>query len=187
MRHIHARSTRAESRASLRPFRLATPLVLVLLGIAAPPDVHAQSLQTSNARDLMTADPLAFTLLLETHRPAPISAQGKAIVLKSLPSAGEITHLDASNRDKIAAVHEVLRASERDSVYQIKVIDVPQAGIALHGRAVILISEIALAFLTVDELRAAVAHEVGHEYVWAEHEGATRRGDHLRLRQVDRV
>ena len=41
--------------------------------------------------------------------------------------------------------------------------------------------------LSVEELRALVAHEVGHEYVWAEYEAARLREDAERLRQLELV
>jgi hypothetical protein len=41
--------------------------------------------------------------------------------------------------------------------------------------------------LSVEEFRAVVAHEVGHEYVWAECEAARLREDRERLRQLEVV
>jgi hypothetical protein len=62
------------------------------------------------------------------------------------------------------------------------VIDVPQAAIGLHARAVILITESALTLLDADELQALVLHEVGHEYVWTEWERSFRLADRSRLK-----
>ena len=88
---------------------------------------------------------------------------------------------------KLSALRPLLNETERESVYAIKVIDVPQAAIGIHARAVILISARALLLLSVEELRALVAHEVGHEYVWAEYESARLREDRERLRQLELV
>ena len=107
--------------------------------------------------------------------------------MRSLPADGEVEHLDASAMAKLSALRPLLHETERESVYAIKVIDVPQAAIGIHARAVILISARALLLLSVEELRAVVAHEVGHEYVWAEYEGARLREDRERLRQLELV
>jgi hypothetical protein len=41
---------------------------------------------------------------------------------------------------KLAGLAPLLQAAQRESVYAIKVIDVPQAFVGLHARTVILIS-----------------------------------------------
>ena len=70
---------------------------------------------------------------------------------------------------------------------EVKIVDVPQAAVAIHGRAVILISEPALEVLDADQLQAAVAHEVAHEYVWEEWHRAARQDDGRRLRQLELI
>ena len=139
----------------------------------------------SNSRNLLAMDPSAFVQFLKTARPEPVSAEDKARALTSLPEEGEVTNLNAAARQKLAALVEVLRATDRDSVYDIKVIAVPQAAIALHARAIILISEPALTLLDADELQSLVAHEVGHEYVWAERERSFRLADRSRLKDLE--
>jgi hypothetical protein len=141
----------------------------------------------SNPKDLLTTDPAAFTQLLETNRPAAVSAEAKAVILRSLPLEGEVTRLNASNHEKLAALLPVLRAVQRDAVYEIKVIDVPQAAIGIYARAVILISENALELLDTAELQAMVAHEAAHEYVWEERERASQRGDTTQLRNAELI
>ena len=76
----------------------------------------------------------------------------------------------------------VLVYHERQRVFDIKVIDVPQGVVGLHQRAVLLISRPALRFLSASELQALVAHEIGHEYFWRDYERARERRD-LRGRQ----
>jgi hypothetical protein len=144
---------------------------------------EAMALTTS--QNLLAADPNAFARFLETARPAPVSAKDKARVLSTLPLEGEVTDFSASARQKLAALIKVLRATGRESVYEIKVIDVPQAAIGLHARAVILISEPALTLLDADELQALVAHEIGHEYVWTERERAFQLADRSRLKDLE--
>ena len=80
---------------------------------------------------------------------------------------------------KLGALKTVLIYHERDQVFDIKVIDLPQAYIGLHQRAILLISRPALKVLTARELQALVAHEVGHDFLWKDFE----RGRHGHARQ----
>ena len=139
----------------------------------------------SSSRNLLAMDPSAFVQFLKTARPEPVSAKDKARASSSLPEEGEVTNLNAAARLKLAALADVLRATGRDSVYDIKVIAVPQAAVALYARAFLLISEPALTLLDADELRALVAHEVGHEYVWADRERSVTLGDRSRLKDLE--
>jgi hypothetical protein len=168
---------------------------LLVSGIALRPDEaiaqsppeqfphHIVALTTS--QDLLATDPDAIARFLETGRPAPVSVEDKAHVLSTLPREGEVPDLSASARRKLAALTTLLRATERESVYDIKVIAVPQAAIGLHARAFILISEPTLTLLDADELQALVAHEVGHEYVWTERERSFRLADRSRLKDLE--
>ena len=139
----------------------------------------------TTSQNLLATDLDAIARLLETARPAPVSAEEKARVLTTLPLEGGVVHLSAPARQKLAALTTLLRATGRESVYEIKVIAVPQAGVALYARAVILISEATLALVDAEELQALVAHEVGHEYVWTEREGAFKVGDRSRLKDLE--
>jgi predicted Zn-dependent protease len=141
----------------------------------------------TTSQDLLATDPNAIARFLETARPAPLSAEDRARVLSALPPDGEVTDLSASARQKIAALTELLRVSGRESVYEIKVIDLPQAAIGLYARAVIFVSEAALTLLDADELQASLAHEIGHGYVWTERERAFELGDHKRLKDLELV
>jgi hypothetical protein len=162
--------------------RATEPIAEVSHNQSAP---GAMALTTS--QNLLATDPNAFGRFLETARPAPVSAEDKARVLSTLPLEGEVTAFSASARQKLVALTKVLRATRRESVYEIKVIDVPQAAIGLHARAVILISEPALTLLDADEIQASVAHEVGHEYVWTERERAFSLADRKVLKDLELV
>jgi len=147
--------------------------------------VPRETVALTTSQNLLATDPNALARFLETARPAPVSAEDRARVLSTLPLEGAVTNLNASARQKLAALTTLLRATGRESVYEIKVIDVPQAAIGLHGRAIILISESALTLLDADELQALVAHEVGHEYVWMERERSFRLADRSRLKDLE--
>ena len=85
-----------------------------------------------NSRNLLAMDASAFVQFLKTARPEPVSAENKAHASISLPEEGEVTKLNAAARQKLAALVDVLRATDRDSVYNIKVIAVPQAAVAVR-------------------------------------------------------
>jgi hypothetical protein len=121
----------------------------------------------------------------ETVRPAPVTPAEREGVLATLPADGEVRGLDRAQRQKLAAARRVLELHGRETVYVVKVIAVPQAAVALHARAVVLISEPALDLLDPEELQALVAHEVGHEYFWREHLSARRDDDRPRLRTLE--
>ena len=122
---------------------------------------------------------------LETVRPAPVSPAERERVLATLPAEGEVRGLDRAQRQKLAAARRVLELHGRAAVYVVKVIAVPQAAVALHGRTVVLVSEPALALLDPEELQALVAHEVGHEYFWSEYLQARADDDRPRLRSLE--
>jgi predicted Zn-dependent protease len=81
----------------------------------------------------------------------------------------------------------MLITATRESIFVIKVIDVPQAVIALHARFVVLLSRPALMMLSSDELRALLAHEIGHAYVWSDYQRASRARDAARLQDLELV
>jgi hypothetical protein len=121
----------------------------------------------------------------DSVRPPPVSPAEREGALAMLPAEGEVHDLDAAQRSKLAAARGILELHRREAVYVLKVIDVPQATVALHARAVVLVSEPALDLLDPEELQALVAHEVGHEYLWSEYLAARRDGDRLLLRTLE--
>ena len=169
-----------------RTWRVGTASMVLALATGAW--ARGQSLPVSNPREILASDPAAFIRLLDDFRPSPVTSETKQMVLKSLP-----LELKGEGRERAGtarswqALYPVLRAVQRDAVYEIRVIESPSATIAIDGRAVILISERALGVLDADELRAAVAHEAAHEYVWEEWRRADKRDDWKRLRELELV
>jgi hypothetical protein len=121
----------------------------------------------------------------DSLRPPPVGPAEREAVLATLPPAGEVRDLDPAERRKLAAARRVLGLHRREAVYVVTVIDVPQAAVALHGRAVLLVSRPALDLLDAEELEALVAHEVGHEYFWDEYYRARRDDDRPRLQTLE--
>ena len=122
---------------------------------------------------------------LESVRPNPVSPAEKARVLATLPEKGEVVALQPDERQRLAVARRVLELHGREAVYVVKVIDVPQAAVALHARTVVLVSRPALGLLEAQELQALVAHEIGHEYFWREYHEARRARDRSRLRTLE--
>ncbi len=122
---------------------------------------------------------------LTACRPEPVSSQEKDAFVRTLPPDGALTTFTSAQRTKIDALTAVLRLHEREAVYDVRLIDVPQAWLGLYGRAVLLISVPALNMLDAGELQALVAHEIGHEYLLAGWEAARAAGDDARLRHVE--
>ena len=159
---------------------------MFVLSVWSGTDLTAQPLQITS-RDLLAATAAELTELLELSRPDPVSPAEKAGVLHTLPEKGEVTRLDATSRLKLIAVVRVLQAAKRESTYVVKIIDLPQAVVGLHARTVVLISRMALTLLSSDELRALVAHEIGHEYVWADYERSKELADDTHLQDLELI
>ena len=187
MAYTHARTPVANGGVSLslRPWsRSAAVVVLALLSSAL--DLSGKELTFRNPRDLLAGEPAAFMGLLEAARPAPVSMEDMGAILMALPAEGEVTKLGAPAQQKVDAVRQLLKSTQRDW-YEIKVIDLPQAVIVLHARALLLISAPAIALMNAAELQAMAAHEIGHEYVWIEWNRARQRADRARLKELELV
>jgi hypothetical protein len=122
---------------------------------------------------------------LAACRPAPASAAQREAIFRTLPAQGAVTTLTSKERAKIETLGSVLRLHAREDVYDVRVIDVPEAGLWNHGRAVLLISLPALRLLKAEQLQALAAHEIGHEYWWDVWEAARRRDEQVRLRGLE--
>jgi len=172
----------------LRWSRTAVVVVVLLLltGLLTGAIVHGQTLTIQNPRDLLIGEPAAFVELLQAARPAPVSPEDRVTALRALPEQGEVPKLGAAAQQKVDAVRQLLTATRRDR-YEIKVIDLPQAAVALYARTVILISKPALARVNAAELQALTAHEIGHEYLWTEWAAARQRADQERLKSLELV
>jgi len=186
MEPIHVPTPRNGRRISLYPRRWSGTAAVLLALLLDGEGVQSQSLSFRTPEDLLAGGPAALVGLLESSRPAPLSTEDLRATLRALPAQGEVTDLGAAADAKVDAVRQLLTATRREW-YQIKVVDLPQAALALHARAVILISAPALALLSAAERRALAAHEIGHEYVWTEWNRAHQEGDQKRLKELELV
>ena len=160
--------------------RIGIIVVIVTGHISWATRVFCQGQQPSSplSSALKFFDPLASTNVdatLQALRTVPISSEARELVRATLPPDGTLR----PTRDelkKLDALTPVLIYHERDQAFDIKVIDLPQAVVALHARAILLITRPALDLLTSSELQALAAHEVGHDFLWEEFEQAKRHG-----------
>ena len=121
---------------------------------------------------------------LKRVRPPRVSAALKARIIAQLPHEGEVKP-STKMQAKLAALAPILRYHERSSTTEIKMISVGHAFIGLHARAILLVSEDALEILTTEELQAATAHEMGHEYFWQEYELSREAGHNEAIREIE--
>jgi hypothetical protein len=114
--------------------------------------------------------------VLRTLRTPSVSSRHRDLVRATLPPSGELRPTSDESK-KLKALQSVLIYHERHQVFDIKIVDAPQAAIGLHGRAILLISRPALSLVSAEELQALGAHEVGHDFLWAEFDEVERTQD----------
>jgi hypothetical protein len=171
---------------SLRLFRRFGSVLLPLPAVVLTTlYLRAQAPSTYTPKALLATSPRVFADWLETHRPETVSRGQKALILETLPSEGEITNLDQASRQKLAALRQLLQATDRESTYEVKVTDVAYARVVVFARSIILISKSAFTLLDAEDLEALAAHEIGHEYFTVDYESALRTGDHRRLKDLE--
>jgi hypothetical protein len=122
--------------------------------------------------------------ILDMVRPHPIDPASKARALNRLPPEGELTP-NPDEAAKLERIVPILVYHDRHGIVDTKVIDVPLGAIALYARSVLLASREALRVLSVAELQALVAHEMGHEYFWDAYERARENQDVGAVQEVE--
>ena len=138
--------------------------VQTISGAGLPPGSPAeQAFEFFAALPITTVDSA-----LATIRPNPIGAEEKRRALAELPTKGELRPT-AGDTAKLESLRRVLIYHKREAVFEVKVVDVPQAAVVLYARSVVLVSRPALRLVSALELQAIVAHEMGHEFFWEEH------------------
>lgn len=163
---------------------------IAILTLLCSPNAHSENLVDSALRFFVGNDSNTAGFDLDTSRPQPVPPDFRDSVLNSLPKEGLVTKLKEPQRQKLDSLGIVLRLHQRQSIYEFAVFESapkPFAFIGLHQRAVLLISDVALNLLDAAELQASVAHEIGHEYVWAEYLEADRRNDNRRLKELELI
>lgn len=126
-----------------------------------------------------------FDRFLRQRRPARLTADLRAEAIGSLPRQGKLRPT-AQEAAKLDRIQPVLAFHDQQNDLDIRLVDTGgAAAIVLHARTVIVITRAALDRLEPDELRAMVAHEIGHLYLWDEYEEASRRFDYSQLQELE--
>jgi hypothetical protein len=168
-----------------RTLRTLLIYALALPAFSAIADAQSPGSPASNALRFFEASPASDAdALLRELRPPHVGPGERLHALSVLPETGEL-HPDRDERAKLSLLEAVLVYHERAHVFETTLIDVPQAAVALHDRAVLLISRPALRLLSGAELQALVAHEIGHEYFWADFELTRSRRDRLGRQELE--
>jgi hypothetical protein len=177
---------RSAATVSTFPTLAATAIGLLLISV----QLQGESLVDSAFKFFLANDSNTTGFDLDRARPRPVNSEYRTSVLNSLPKEGRITKLKEPQLRKLAALDAILQLHQRESVYEyvvFKAVPLPYAFIGLNHRVALLISETALDLLTVEELQASLAHEIGHEYVWAEYLEAEKRNDERRLKELELI
>jgi Zn-dependent protease with chaperone function len=130
-------------------------------------------------------DPSKFERILWQIRRPPVSIGERTALIAALPEEGHVRTVTPDQAGKIRALRPVFELLGRQPIYQIQIIDVPQAFLGLHARTVILVSVNALDLLAAAELSAVAAHEAGHEFFWDEYAQARAAGSESALRRIE--
>ena len=170
--------------------RHGTAIVLFTcsLGVISPQLVaNGQRSATPDIQALRFFESLPQTdrdTALRVLRPQPTGVAERARARAMLPETGALTPTVAE-ATKLDALRAVLVYHEREHVFDVKVVDVPQAVVGLYDRAILLISRPALSLLSASEIQAVGAHEVGHDFFWGELEQARQRHDWKARQQLE--
>ena len=180
------RAVKSAATDSKFPTLTATAIGLLLISV----QLQGESLVDSAFRFFLANDSNTSGFDLDSARPRPVNFEYRTTVLNSLPKEGRITKFKEPQLRKLSALDAILQLHQRESVYEyvvFKAVPLPYAFIGLNHRVALLISDTALDLLTVEELQASVAHEIGHEYVWADYLEASQRNDERRLKELELI
>jgi len=159
-----------------------------LMLFVLPQRAQSQNGLASSISTFLKRDARTFEAELKKYRPAADRARladSLTSFYASLPENSEVKTFNRSEQRKLSVLDSFLSVHERNSVYQLKVLRMPQAAVALYERTILWISQSALNLLHEEELQAVAAHEMGHEYVWEETQQAKATSDFDRQRQIE--
>lgn len=160
-------------------------VVVVCLGLGVFADSSKQSKLSAKAlRFFSEIKDANFDAYLKRVRLPRVTAAFKAQVLAQLANA-EIVKPSEKMQARLTALTSILQYHEREAVLEIKVINAREAFVHFQGRSVLLVSENILRLLSVEELQAIAAHELGHEYFWGELMEARQQKNFDRMREVE--
>jgi putative transposase len=122
---------------------------------------------------------------LDSLRPRPINPYEKRRELSSLHRIGQLPG-DAGRSSQACQRSACSDLPQTAGCVRGQGHHLPQAGIVLCARSILLISRPALRVVSAAELQAAVAHEAGHEYFWTEFEHLGQGHDATARQELER-
>jgi len=169
----------------------ATLMLSLMLGVAIsslgqtrPTDLKDSSVEAKALAFFERIEDRSFDEYLRRVRLPKVSPAFKAEVMARI-TKGEAARTSDRMQEALTALAPILNYHERESAIEIRVIAARELFIGLQGRAVLLISEKALTVLPTEELKAAVAHELGHEYFWGELMAARQQKQFEVIREIE--
>jgi hypothetical protein len=120
---------------------------------------------------------------LRSIRPAGVSADRRGRLVASIRKE-DIVLPSAQRQAKLDALRPILAFHDRADI-EVKILRLRLAWAGFHEGAAIVVSEEAVDILTAEELQAAVAHELGHEYFAAEYGTARKNKQYDKVREVE--
>jgi hypothetical protein len=173
--------------------RTAVLVTLVLVpGWASPGqgDIHQTTAPPSGVPEtaftyFQQVEGQRFDEFLRGIRPSRLSPEAKERILNILPQADVVDASAGQQAAKLRALAPILRYHDRESAIDVKVLRVRPAAVAFLAGAAILITEPVLEVLSAEELQAAVAHELGHDYFWDEFELARQQAHYAKLQELE--
>jgi hypothetical protein len=129
---------------------------------------------------------IGFTEFRRRHNTEPVSREARAALLAALPPQGALVPTRAE-RVKLAALDRVFDFYNRLGAVDVKVVDLKPALVAVHERAILLITRHALSLVSPRELQAIGAHELAHEYFWEEFDAALNANAYERMQELELI
>ena len=172
----------------LRHIAIAMTLMFALnaltLGQTASKESPPSSVTMKALSYFQKVDGQQFDDHLQRIRPGALAPELRVRVLNMLPKEDLMTP-SADESAKLKTLEPILKYHQRDSVIEFKVLRASTATAVFLAGAAVLITGPALKILTVEELQAVVAHELGHEYYWNRFELARQNRDYTELQELE--
>jgi Zn-dependent protease with chaperone function len=161
---------------------VSSPVWLAASGLAQEPRGVSPSSAALRFFDALPATSVEAALGAVRTEPPPASHRER--VRATLPRSGELRPTP-EEETKLEALRIVSVYHGRQGRFDIKVIDVRPATVALYERVILLVTRPALRMLSSAELQGIVAHEVAHDFLWEEFELARRTGERRARQQLE--
>lgn len=125
-----------------------------------------------------------YDAFLRSIQPSPLAPELRTKVLSMLPKH-DLVSPSPEDLDRLKTLDVLLKYHRRHSFIEFKVLRSRSATAAFLAGAAVVITEPALKLLSVEELQAVVAHELGHEYYWNQFEQARENKNYADMQELE--